>query len=1079
MAKRYTFSETGCSSFGSFETFNRVLYGGHNGDGSPDRFFTFAGDTPLFMGATSDFMRDTWCYQAKNGVLLSGIAMTPGFIENPSWDIYSKYFHLSNDIESEWHHGYMTYHLTQFSSHFPAVDVRITVLPLQEEDGFLVDYAITPDQRVFFAAGFGGITPPFGRFEYHASLRKDFSVRDCEGNSASLISCGASLEGAGTKMLIGDDFNAVWELDAAEALEEKFPSMLLKSHPGTPAIAKCSRELKPGEHFRGRLIVLKNGTPEQLQALLADRKLAGKIKNAIRRKYAASFMDTPEIVLNSAFSDLQLALDASFHGKTFYHGAIGYHAPFLGWRGWYGNTLTGPQERVKTAIFSHFDTMLFSDKPEKVWYDGADRPDLDHVGTQYHHLENPTGRIPALLHRDDIYDMQQVAVDMTLFYIENTGDLETGKAIYDRLEAQLDHQERIYDPDGDGVYQSFLNTWISDGHGYNGGGCAQASAYNYFSNLRAASLGRALGLPYEKFLARAEKIRKAVREKLYLPQEGIVAEYFDTVGNGLVHTSPELSTLYLACDCELFDDVEMHRILQFAEDNIESIVFPDRKGRFYYSSTWKPKKYSTCGLFPAENACLALAWYRIGESRKAYGILTALIEAYERSNYPGALSHVMSANGAPDGGDIDFTDVSGCVVRLLCEGLWGIDFRLLENEIRIAPHLPEEWKNASISLPGIKIEYIRTANCTKLVLFTALDGVKRIDLPLRHAGVEQLLVNGREENAFERIPSFEAPRIRVKTSLKGRIEIQLFEDDMPLPELSCASMEAIPGNLIEFTLVSGTIRDVVMPDRKLVLLKTSRESVRFKAENIPGKANGVIAAESGDALLYLPFSVVIPAEEKAQGPVGEGKMESVDLAPYFNCEFTKIHQQDFLSPRPAGYSIGMQKNGRYAWEWNQFGHNGFVVDDSALRNAGGIYRLPGGEGFATPAAGKNAVCVSIWDNFPTDVTIPLAGRGMELALYLCGTTNAMQSFVENGRITVRYRDGKESALRLVHPVNFDDFLVAALQQEFDYFYFSEGNHGIVCRIPLDAAKELESFTIKAVANEVIIALLGANIKRGL
>jgi hypothetical protein len=175
----------------------------------------------------------------------------------------------------------------------------------------------------------------------------------------------------------------------------------------------------------------------------------------------------------------------------------------------------------------------------------------------------------------------------------------------------------------------------------------------------------------------------------------------------------------------------------------------------------------------------------------------------------------------------------------------------------------------------------------------------------------------------------------------------------------------------------------------------------------------------------------------------------------------------------------MQKNGRYAWEWNQFGHNGFVVDDSALRNARGVYRLPGGEGFATPAAGKNAVCVSIWDNFPTDVTIPLSGRGTELVLYLCGTTNAMQSFVENGRITVRYRDGKESSLRLVHPVNFDDFLVAALQQEFDYFYFSKGNHGIVCRLPLDGEKELESFTVKAVANEVIISLLGANIRRGL
>jgi hypothetical protein len=57
-------------------------------------------------------------------------------------------------------------------------------------------------------------------------------------------------------------------------------------------------------------------------------------------------------------------------------------------------------------------------------------------------------------------------------------------------------------------------------------------------------------------------------------------------------------------------------------------------------------------------------------------------------------------------------------------------------------------------------------------------------------------------------------------------------------------------------------------------------------------------------------------------------------------------------------------------------------------------------------------------------------------------------------------------------------MVPALQQKFVYFYFSQGNHGIVCTIPLDSAKEVKSFTMEAIANEVIISLFGANIKRG-
>ena len=1073
MAKRYTYTDTGCSIFGSYETFNKVLYGGHNGDASPDRFFTFAGDTPIFMGATSDFMRDTWCYQAKNGVLISGLCLTPEF----DGDVYGKFFHHSNDIETRWHHGYLTYHLTHMSSYFPMVDVNITVLPLQDEDGFMVCYDITTDQRIFFAACFGGVTEPFGRFEYHHSARKDFAVEDCKGNSAKLTSAGAEIEGSGTKMLIGDNFNAVWKLDAPEAMLAAKPSSMLKAHEGEKLVAKCSRELRPGEHFKGRLIILKNSSVERLNELLADKKLEQKTKNAIRKKYAAAFMQTPEVVLNSAFSDLQIALDAAFHGNTFYHGAIGYHAPFLGWRGWYGNALTGPQERVKKAIFAHFDTMLFSDKPEKIWYDGADRPDLDHVGTQYHHMENPSGRIPALLHRDDIYDMQEVATDMTLFYLEATRDLETGRKIYDRLEAQLDHQERIYDPDGDGVYQSFLNTWISDGHCYNGGGCAQASAYNYYSNLRAASLGKALGLPYEKFEKRAEKIKKAVREKLFLYQEGILAEFFDTIGNKLLHKSPELSTLYLAGDCELFDDVEMHRILSFAEDNIESVVFPDRQGRFYYSANWKPKKYSTCGLFPAENACLALAWYRIGEERKGYEILKGVMEAYERTNHPGSITHVISATGAPDGGDIDFTDVSGCVTRLLCEGLWGINFRLLENEIRIAPHLPQDWQNASISLPGLKAEYIRSTNCTKLILFTELEGAKQIDLPIYHAGVEQFLVNG-EECAFESIASFDTPKVRFVTSAKGRIEIQIYENNTALPAFANADQVTFAGNTVNFKLSAGKIKDFVMPDSKGELVSSSAEALRFRAGNAAGIVRGVVSVELEDAELYLPVSLTIEADEAEKAAPAAGIVESIDLSKSFNCEFTKIHEQSFMSPRPAGYSIGMQKNGRYAWEWNQFGHNGYVVDDSSLRNCGGTYTLPSGSAFKTPASGNNVLCVSIWDNFPTTATVPVTGKGTELELYLCGSTNAMQSFVENGRITVNYADGSKETLSLVHPVNFDDFMVPALQQEFDYFYFSSGNHGIVCRIPLDAEKEVSSFTMEAVANEVIITLFGANIKRG-
>ena len=151
-----------------------------------------------------------------------------------------------------------------------------------------------------------------------------------------------------------------------------------------------------------------------------------------------------------------------------------------------------------------------------------------------------------------------------------------------------------------------------------------------------------------------------------------------------------------------------------------------------------------------------------------------------------------------------------------------------------------------------------------------------------------------------------------------------------------------------------------------------------------------------------------------------------------------------------------------------------VINDDALRNApGGIYALDSGWSFRTPATGDNVACASIWDNFPTEFSVPLNGCAKALDCFIIGGTNAMQNGVVNGEITVNYKDGTKKVLQLVNPVNFDDFLLPNIEQECECFYFADGCHGIVVHIDLKKNKELESFTVRGVANEVIIGLLGA------
>ncbi len=1063
MATNYTYEKDSMVRFGSFEKYNRVLYGGHANDDLQERFFTFAGDTPIFMGASSDFTKDTWCYQAKNGILMSGLAITEGYNlgGNSTW------LHNSSDIRAYWHHGYMSYDLSRCSSYFPSVKVHIEIYPLNPEDGYVAHYEITTDQRVIFCAGFGGITPFFGRFEYHTSARKEFTPQDCENNTATLNGDGASVSGPNdVTMQIADSFGCTYELDGVPALAEQTPAMFLTPHDGEKCIVKLKRIISAGETLCGEICVVRNAPYGTAARLLSDGKLLSRLRAKIRDKYSDVAFSTPDLPLDSSVHDIMIALDASFHQRSFYHGAIGYHAPFLGWRGWYAPAIVGWRDRVKKAILSHFDTITRCDGEEKVWWDGADRPDLDHEGTQYHHIKNSSGHLTALLHKDDIYDMQEVAIDMTLYYLENTADDATAAEIWDRLMELLDWEERILDPDGDGLYQNFLNTWISDGHSYNGAGCAQASAYNYAANLRAARIGRRIGKDVSKLEARAAKIVDAMQSKLWIESSGVIAESLDTIGNKLLHPSPELSTTYLAIDCDTVSPLQAWRMLKWTERNIKSVKTAGRAGTLFFSSNWLPKKYSTYGLFSAENACLALAYYQNRQPEKGFAIVNGLADAFALSPNPGSLSHVLAESGGLDGGDIDFTDVSSCYLRLLLEGLWGV--RWVLRTVNVAPQLPDEWKEAELALPRIHIAIKRSQFCETYTIAVSDRTDIAFSFPMRYAEIDQLYVNGKEWN-YKVVPAIGRSYAELDTLPYGNYLVTVYYNETPFPKLTQSSFVIGKGSAIVVSSDNGEISEIKCSDAVAETALPQGRMLRF-GDNA-GTYDMLVVSDN----VMLPLEVQVVGEPEEKREIDNAKQCAVDLSALFNQSITEIHNQEFRSPRPSGYSIGMRLNGRYAWEWNHFGHNALHVDDSILRKGGA--ETTAGWKFASPTGGRNALSVSLWEQFPTAASIPLSGKANGIAVLFCGTTNAMQLYVPNARLEVEYADGSKESVELVPPLNFDDFLHPAYQKDNDVFYIGEGTHALVQEIPLDSAKELKALHVEAIANEAIINILAVNLAR--
>lgn len=1086
----YTPTEEGFSINASSEIFNRTLYGSHTNDDREDRFFTFAGDAPQIMGAVADWQDALHTLYAKCGVLNSGLAITPGhrnkFYYSKDIDQTSKWFHNSEDISAEFKNGWMEYELSQISPWFPDVLIKMEAYPLLPDDGYLVHYKITSDQRVFFVGGFGGITDFLARFEYRAEPKRVFTAEDCKGNTVEIgENRGCITHTNGTTMRIGTSFSAQFSVGSATAMSGNEPSTFLGVEPENEddKVIRISAVIEPGKEFEGYIVVVRNSDDETLDKWLTMENPVAYIKRQLYQKTACIDIKTPEKTLDLTVPPTVMALDASWHRDSFHHGAFAYHAPFLGWRNWYAPTALGWGDRVAKTMERYFKTVTKGDiKEEKVWYDDSPLKEGEYrFDRRYHNMENPVGRMASnflpYTHEPVYgpYNMQECAFDMMLYYIEWTGDLAIAEKNYDVLCSMVEWETRMFDPDGDGLYQSMLNTWISDGHNYNGAGCAQSTAYNYRANLVMAKIAKRLGKDWAVFEERAEKIRKALNEKLWIAEEGVIAECLDTVGNCLIHPSTELPSVYHVIDSDAIDYFRAYRTLKYTENHIKNIVTSGSNGRLCFSSNWLPKQYSNCGIFTAENAHLALAYYKVGLKEKGKEILDGIVDCYFTGKNPATAAHIQSAKGTCDLGELDFTDVSSTYLRLVVEGLFGIRIDHLDNCIHIQPGFPDDWDSASLNLKDISLNYNRIGYQEIFNIHCERAEEKHIRIPMRSTQIDAVLLDG-EPIDYEIVASPNNSFIMIKVEKVGRFQLRVMQSGEKLPAV-CAPDTILDGNRVVFEVKNATVTDILDISQALDNIEIVGNKVYATAKAVTGYHTLFIRVKNGEYDSWLAADYQIAEQEKLEEPLLEKPFEMIDISKHFNCNMTEVHEHNYIHPRPQGYSMGMFQNGRYSHNWTQAGRHVVRIDDSMLRNSGGMVFSPSGIPFATPEENENLACVTVWDTFPTELKVDLDGKGQEIAVMFIASAFCLHSYVENARVTVTYADGTTNETKLVYPLNLDDWLTSALTTEAEIFYFSNYNHATVLRLRIDPEKELESIKIKAVANEVVIGVAGISISR--
>ena len=834
-------------------------------------------------------------------------------------------------------------------------------------------------------------------------------------------------------------------------------------------------ELKPGEQTIIGLFPNGEIPDVSLDSLLLqaekDREeLSGSIK-----------FHTPDAWLNPIAGALAVAADGIWSGEAWLHGSIGWRTPHLGWRGAYVGSATGRKDRALTHFKTYADNQI-TDIP----------PDLNHPrqdsALNLARAEKKWGtpmysngyicRRPGKKDEMSHYDMNIVYIDAMLRYFRSSGDTVEMRELFPVIKRHLEWEKRNFDPDDNKLYDAYCCIWASDALYYSGGDVTHSSAYNLFANRLAAQVAEALGEDSSIFRREADGIEKALDSVLWLPERGHWAEYKDAMGKQRLHTSAALWTIYHAIDSEIADPFKNYAATCYIDREIPHIPVKGEgieEGLFTLSTTnWKPYSWSINNVAIAEVMHTALAYWEAGRCEEAYNLMKSV--AYDNM-YLGAsplnfgqISYYDKARGECYR---DFADPIGIWSRALIEGLFGIRPDLLSQQpqINLIPGYPSVWNEASIDLPDISYSFINYGKRSIYKISNRYGNNSDLVLTVPSKGVKSVKVNGKPSQWTSTENSISLPRITVNAGKEPELEIEIIEDDSFQPVST--------GN----ERIEGPVKFIEMTDGTLTW---------WKPEASP-----------------LEPQFIIPANGFED--INAELCETINLDTYYNASVIDIFHNEYLSPRPEVTTLQLPKQGIGEWCHPLLMAE---IDDSGLRNRleteGETFITETGIPFRLPSRGKNIMYTSLWDNYPDSLSLKLSGNASHLYLIMAGSTNHMQSGIENGRLRVCYADGFEEETPLINPHNWapieldfynDDYAFSTAQGALPPYRFHlktgrmsrtlgdelgiegvadryiDGGAGIVLDIPTDSERQLESLILETLSGDVVIGLMGVTIQR--
>ncbi|MBM4163487.1 MAG: hypothetical protein FJ222_03480 [Lentisphaerae bacterium] len=754
-------------------------------------------------------------------------------------------------------------------------------------------------------------------------------------------------------------------------------------------------------------------------------------------------VETPDPYFDAGVAASSAAVLGLFVEPCFVHGGSMWRYPIPGWRTMGGAINYGWHDLVATAL-AHWDSKQVKRDDKKT------QPEYSANGCQQSGNSRFFGtgflNYPMVPH----YEFQTQFFDEAVRAWRATADPAFEKRLLPMLELHLQRCRECYDPDGDGLYESYNNTWPNDSIWFNGGGTSDQSAYMYYGFRAAAEMQQRAGnnTAAKKYTAQADTIHTALNRVLWLKDKGHFASHIEQGGHQRVHEDAWIYAQHVPIEAGMTTPEQAWRAMDYTEWAMERFLFPFG-GEMRQTSNFVPGQWSIRELYHGDNFAMALGYFLGGIGDTGWDLLrgTMLQSMYgdpsPRSGFsneagvsgrinirsPGGLSH-------PNCG-IDFNDITTQFARAVVEGLFGYRPDYPNAIVRIEPAFPSAWDHASIRTPDFTLSYRQNRYQVTLTKPAAM----KFRLPVRAAKVKQVLVNG--QSATYRLEPWAG---------YGALFV-----DVP----ACSTADV-----------------VIETDGPMVSLPVAE-----KTGSTPGL---VLETVAGDVPRYHVTKVraVAPVIEPMIVPAG-ATWKTLDISGCFNGDVRTIFQQEYRSPRPNTCSMRIGYDGWRAWTFTPWK---IATPKVKLAKPGEPVTTPQGVPFGTIGAEKNIAFTSLWDNWPKSVMVPVNARGDALWLLVCGSTNPMQGRIVNAVLRFRYTDGQEETLELVPPLNFWSLCGFG---RVDYDYKRDGfalpktppphvQLGENCRAMVYGHKlrpdvDVKDVTLETLSQEVVIGLMSVSV----